>query len=81
LHDKIYWDLKGETNSVQRYWDVWTEHDRENPLLIKVIKKLGKKANGPYSNLKIIKIPADIEYEIEENDGLEWVAEKHRVWR
>lgn len=25
-------------------------------------------------------IPDDVEWEIEEYDGLEWVSEKHRTW-
>jgi hypothetical protein len=82
-HDKLYWDLKKKESNFlgQRYWDFYFKNHRENPLLLKVVKKLGKKANTPYSNLKIVKIPADVKYEIEEYDGSEWVAEKHRVWR
>jgi len=49
-------------------------------LLIKVVKKLGKKASGFCANLKIVKIPDDIEYKIEEYDGLESVEEKHKSW-
>jgi len=29
---------------------------------------------------KVVEIPDDIEFVIEEYDGIEWVAEKHRVW-
>jgi hypothetical protein len=28
----------------------------------------------------VIEIPDDVEWEVEEYDGLEWVAEKHRTW-
>lgn len=38
------------------------------------------KADGKCAELKIIEIPDDIEWEIEEYDGWEHVAEKHRVW-
>jgi len=54
--------------------------DRGDKDLIKVIKKLKSKANGQCADLKIIKIPSDIKYEIEEYDGNEWVAEKHKIW-
>jgi len=30
--------------------------------------------------LKIVDIPDGVEWEIEEYDGMEWVAEKHRTW-
>jgi len=55
--------------------------DREDPRLIKVVKKLGEKANGPLANLKIVKIPADIKYEIEECNGVEWLVDEHRFWK
>lgn len=54
--------------------------DRDDPVLVQVIQELGKAANTRYSDLKIVEIPADIEWQIEEYDGLEWVAEKHRTW-
>jgi len=53
---------------------------RTDPDLIKVIGELGDEANGRFSKLKIIKIPDDVEWEIEEYDGNEWIAEKHRRW-
>lgn len=55
--------------------------DRTDKDLINVIEKLGKKANSRFSKLKIIEIPDDVEWEIEEYDGLEHIAEKHRTWR
>lgn len=53
---------------------------RNDPTLIQVVKELGKEANGDCAELKIIKIPDNIEYQIEEYDGQEWVAEKHNTW-
>ena len=44
------------------------------------MKELGNKANGRYSELKIVEIPDGIEWEISEYDGLETVEEKHRNW-
>lgn len=63
--------------------DLWTERDinRDDPILISVIRDLGEAANAQYAELKIIKIPADVEWYIEEYDGKEWIAEKHRTWR
>lgn len=54
--------------------------DRSNPLLIQVIEELGDNANSRFSELKIVEIPDGTEYEIEEYDGNEWVAEKHQTW-
>lgn len=54
--------------------------DRTDKDLIKVVEKLGKKANGQCADLNVIEIPDDINYEIEEYDGNEWIAECHKVW-
>ena len=54
--------------------------DRANPVLIAVIKELGKSASGACSKIKIVKVPADVKWVIEEYDGMEWVAEIHRTW-
>tara|TARA_B100000949_G_scaffold213979_1_gene209196 strand:+ start:514 stop:828 length:315 start_codon:yes stop_codon:yes gene_type:complete len=32
------------------------------------------------ANLKVVEIPDDVEWEIADYDGKEWVAEKHRTW-
>jgi len=56
------------------------EISRDNSLLIKVVEELGVNANGRFSKLKVVEIPDNVEWEIEEYDGLEWVAEKHRRW-
>lgn len=54
---------------------------RDDPDLIATIELLGEDVcRGRFSSLKIVKIPDDVEWEIEEYDGLEWVAEKHRTW-
>lgn len=54
---------------------------RDDEALVKVVKTLKKKANGRCADLKIVKIPDDVEYEISEYDGLEHIAETHRTWR
>lgn len=56
------------------------EVPRDDPFLCKVIDELGDRANGDHADLKIVEIPADVEWEIFEYDGNEWVAEKHRTW-
>ena len=53
---------------------------RDDLDLIKIVKQLGKKANGDCASLKIVEIPNDVEWEISEHAGIEWIAEKHRTW-
>lgn len=54
--------------------------DRSDPDLIKIIEELGEDADGYASSLKIVNIPEDIEWHISSYDGLEHVAENHRIW-
>jgi len=60
-----------------------SEYDvkRDNPELVHVVEQLGDLANGDHAQLKVIEIPEDVDWVIEEYDGQEWVAEKHRTWR
>lgn len=53
---------------------------RDDPYLVDIVRRLGMGANGTHANLKIVEIPADVEWLIQEYDGAEWVAEKHRTW-
>ena len=54
--------------------------ERSDQDLVLVVEKLGEKANGHHTKLEVVEIPDGIEYTIEEYDGNEHVAEKHRTW-
>lgn len=54
--------------------------ERTDLVLIQIVKELGKDVNGRCANLEVIEIPDDVDWEIQEYDGLEHVAEKHRTW-
>jgi hypothetical protein len=53
---------------------------RNDPDLIAVIEEFGDDAHGWAAVLKIVEIPDDVEWQIEEYDGREHIAEKHRTW-
>lgn len=53
---------------------------RDDAALVQAVEELGENANGDHAQLKVVEIPAGVEWEIDEYDGLEWVAEKHRRW-
>jgi hypothetical protein len=54
---------------------------RDDPALFNTVRQLGSYSGSDYATLKVIEIPTGIEWYIEEYDGKEWVAEKHRTWR
>ena len=57
------------------------DEKRCDPKLVECVERLGEAASGSFAELKVIEIPDGVEFEICEYDGLEHVAECHRVWR
>ena len=53
---------------------------RDDAHLIAVVELMGRAAAGGCSELKIVDVPDDVNWCIEEYDGKEWVAERHRTW-
>jgi uncharacterized protein involved in tellurium resistance len=53
---------------------------RDDPVLVGLVKELGKASWGDHARLKIVRIPADVDWQIEDYDGQEWVSEQHRTW-
>jgi hypothetical protein len=53
---------------------------RNDPILVEIVEQIGETANGGFAKLKVVKIPDDVQWQIEEYDGVEWVAETHRIW-
>jgi hypothetical protein len=68
-------------------WKDWQEDwsyydiERNNQHLVRVVEELGDGVNGRFAELKVVDIPDEVEWQIDEYDGAEWVAEKHRTWR
>lgn len=58
---------------------------RTDRRLVKVIKELLKenrlRDNYGELMLAVVEIPADVDWIIQDYDGYEWIAEKHRVWQ
>ncbi|MEK6860432.1 MAG: hypothetical protein AABY07_00535 [Nanoarchaeota archaeon] len=74
------WTKKDDIKCFGRYSASEYRIDRTDKDLVECVEVLGNEANGRYANLKIIEIPDGIEYEIDEYDGVESIAEKHRSW-
>lgn len=67
-----------EAISKQQLW--YRDIERNDPLLVQVVETLGSKANGRHADLKVVDIPDGVEWQIEEYDGSERIAEVHRTW-
>lgn len=75
----------GERIKSSELWDsgkTWDDDDveRDDPELVDMVQSLGPVANGRFAELEIVEIPDDVDWEIDEYDGLERVAEVHRTW-
>ena len=58
-------------------WDI----ERNDPHLVQVVEESGDYiVDEGLDGLKIVEIPDDISWGIDEYDGNEWVSETHRTW-
>jgi hypothetical protein len=80
---------RDDRHSNQRYGPMimvngkhWYDKDiaRDDPVLVNLVRELGQDACGEHARLKVVRIPADVDWQIEDYDGREWVSEKHRTW-
>jgi cytosine/adenosine deaminase-related metal-dependent hydrolase len=69
-----------EDNANSLIKDQYSTAFRTDPDLIKVVEELKEKSYGRHASLHIVEVPDDIEIIIDEYDGMEQVAESHRVW-
>jgi hypothetical protein len=74
--EALYKERKGITDPDWYYWNL----ERDDLILVDIVNELGEAANGRYAELAIVDIPDDVDFQIEEYDGKEWVAEVHRTW-
>ena len=64
----------------KEFFSIQRHVNRSDPLLVELVEELGSKCWGDFAQLKIVEIPEDVEWEIIEYDGIEYIAEQHRKW-
>jgi hypothetical protein len=75
--EEIYRTKKGITDD-ESWWCRMIP--RDDPILVEIVESMGEKSFGSFAELKVVEIPDNVEWQIDEYDGAEWVAEKHRTW-
>ena len=53
---------------------------RDDVRLVDIVERFPDKVNGFASELRIVEIPDDVQWAIQEYDGMEHVVEVHRKW-
>lgn len=53
---------------------------RTCPIMVQIVEELGMNASADYSDLNVVEIPDDVDWEVKYYDGSEWIAEVHRTW-
>lgn len=53
---------------------------RTNPELVKLVEEMGANCWGAFAELKVVEIPDDVSWYIDEYDGIESINEQHRSW-
>ena len=72
--------VEWEINVCDGHIYIIDDKKRANPILIRVLEELGLE-NCSNAKLKIIEIPDNIEWYIDEcDDGTEFIHKKHRQW-
>ena len=71
-----YKKRKNITDENFYHWDI----PRDCPHLVAMVEEGGTDVDGIYQELKVVDVPDDVNWYIEEYDGMEHVAERHRTW-
>ena len=58
----------------------YDEIPRDDPVLVEVVEHLGEAANDWAAKLKVVEIPEGVDWYIDDYDGIEQIAERHRTW-
>lgn len=72
----------GKWNDIFGFYEGLSDRDisRDDKDLVEIVESLGKLADGFCAELKVVEIPEGVNWYIEEYDGAEHVAERHRTW-
>jgi hypothetical protein len=73
----LFWAM---TPDKEYLLDTTLRNARDDDTLVKCVETLGEKANGKHAKLRIVQIPNNVNWEIDEYDGIESVEEKHQSW-
>ena len=72
--------IDNEDDLSKYFFTITGRENRNDPILIQVVEELGEHASGNMAKLKVVEIPDDVSWIIQNHAGIEWIAEAHRTW-
>lgn len=80
LGDSFSKNNKQKYDALDRHLLYLNEHYRTDEVLISIVEDLGSEANGKFADLKIVEIPDDMDYVIDDYDGIETLHQNVPTW-
>ena len=80
LSEKAEAEFRQKSGLSEDFWLGRLDDYRNDPILVAMVEADAEGVSGDLAELAIIEIPDDVDWVIEEYDGIEWVAEVHRTW-
>jgi hypothetical protein len=80
LSEEAEAEFRQQADLSEDYWLGRFDNYRSNPILVAMVEEDAERVSGDHAELEIIEIPDDVDWVIEEYDGIEWIAERHRTW-
>ena len=76
------WDppLTPDFKKVIMFKNRYEKGSRTDSVLVECVETLKEEANGDCAQLKIVEIPFNVLFQIEDFDGIEHVAQQHQTW-
>jgi hypothetical protein len=80
LSEEAEAEFRQKADLSEDYWLGRFDNYRSNPILVAMVEEDAERVSGDHAELEIIEIPDDVDWVIEQYDGIEWIAERHRTW-
>jgi len=62
------------------YEDMYSQAFRADSILVAMVEEDSSLYGSSHAQLKVVEIPDGVEWQIKDYDGMEHIAEKHRIW-
>ena len=80
LSEEAEVEFRQKSGLSEDFWLGRLDDYRNDPILVAMVEADAEGVSGDHAELGIIEIPDDVDWVIEDYDGIEWVAEVHRTW-